>query len=98
MSSTYQYFGPGVGVAHSYREIDVMIALRRRILMVVEGIRGDDNDNVVDIESRSNDRSRVSSRESINSRDSVNGYESSSLQEKGKKIKRKLIKLKRKHR
>ena len=94
MSSTYQFFGPGVGVAHSYREIDVMIALRRRIVMMVEGIRGDDDDSAVDIESRSSDRRR-GSRDSINSSDNVNGYESS-LQDKGKKIKRKLIKLKRK--
>lgn len=95
MSSTYQFFGPGAGVAHSYREIDVMIALRRRIVMMIEGIRGDDDDSVVDIESRSRDSSR-GSRDSINSSDNVDGYESS-LQEKGKKIKRKLIKLKRKH-
>ena len=96
MSSTYQFFGPGVGVAHSYREIDVMIALRRRIVMMVEGIRGDDDDSVVDIESRSSDRSR-GRRYSISSSNNIDGYESS-LQDKGKKIKRKLIKLKRKHR
>jgi len=62
MSNTYHYYGPGAGVAHSHREIDVMIALRERIVMMmkitdIEGntmeINIDTNDSVLSIDNRS---------------------------------------------